>query len=1111
MKKWNLDVVTACLVVSLSGVCFAQITNFSQDVHDSIDLGLDYAASQNWFTDGCPPSGHGDATGLMTLAVLEKRADANQNAVSQGYAGANVDDQTRIDNGIAFVIARVAGSDPNAFKAYQDGADLMALSLYWRTGGPDQAGAISAINVLFDRISVNQGNHGYWCYTNGVCQDSSTTQLVMAGLAAARGVFLDNNDAARLASLNTLTSNTRNAYAVNGQQDNTPLDQIERGHGYNVGNRNSLQQTASGIWSQLAGGATVNDPSVQAYLHWIRNRYQYSTFTVTGGFNSSSYYYLWAFEKGMHSIEQSQIAINAGNVGPADMGVLPAANAPAFNGRQVHLDPATSPRAANFGVEGPGYYQDPLEQPRWYFDLARTLLDDQAANGLFTPSAGGRWNACSAHAYAILILARSAGGICIDTDDDGICDPDDNCVTNPNPNQADVDNDGVGDVCDNCVDVANPGQEDADGDGIGDVCEEGPEPGGQVCCEVCEVTVFTSADQCALAGGVIVDDELCCPKVCCEFPNGMVSIAHADQCLVSGQVIPMDRCDGAPGPDICCQQADGSVVNVPIAACIASGGQQVALDICENVCCHDEDAGTYSVTPSNACEGQAVAADLCVDVCCIEEGMASLVPGGLCNGEARPADQCKEICCQNGPGEPTTVPAALCEEGQVVPDAWCEEAVCCQLVDGTVVTVNPSVCAQREGLVLPNEQCVEVCCEDTDGAFTTQARVQCQVSGGMEAGSDACDAICCLNQDGSSTTTSRGACDAAGGDVAPAEACGEVCCQLPDGTALITSRAKCEADGGGAAPDEICDDVCCLRGDEAVSASADECVEPDRQVPPAWCEGPICCQLPEAPAQTLSHAQCELNQGQVVEAGVCVNVCCQIDNQFEYTTQVDCATTGGMEADEQRCKKVCCQIGDDYVDTGRMQCDEQGGVVAPASWCDAEICCALPENGMAGNMPAERCAQVGGQEVEAALCVEVCCDYNEDFRRAALMSSAECQSKLGSPDPDLCDALVCCGLPSGQFQEMAAADCTALSAPIVGNALCIALPSDVLREDENRLRAGAPEAGGGTSQGGQAADDDESTGCSAWTDGSTPSPWNPVFWLVGLYVFRRRWHTNSRR
>ena len=63
---------------------------------------------------------------------------------------------------------------------------------------------------------------------------------------------------------------------------------------------------------------------------------------------------------------------------------------------------------------------------------------------------------------------------CVDTDGDGICDPNDNCLTTPNPNQSDIDFDGVGDACDNCAQVTNPNQLDSDADGHGDVCDNCP-------------------------------------------------------------------------------------------------------------------------------------------------------------------------------------------------------------------------------------------------------------------------------------------------------------------------------------------------------------------------------------------------------------------------------------------------------------------------------------------------------------------------------------------------------------------------------------------------------------------------------------------------------------
>lgn len=82
-----------------------------------------------------------------------------------------------------------------------------------------------------------------------------------------------------------------------------------------------------------------------------------------------------------------------------------------------------------------------------------------------------------------------------DSDDDGVEDPDDNCVDDPNPLQEDADMDGQGDVCDpcpndadddidqdticgdvdNCPDIINLNQEDADADGQGDLCDVCPD------------------------------------------------------------------------------------------------------------------------------------------------------------------------------------------------------------------------------------------------------------------------------------------------------------------------------------------------------------------------------------------------------------------------------------------------------------------------------------------------------------------------------------------------------------------------------------------------------------------------------------------------------------
>ncbi len=52
----------------------------------------------------------------------------------------------------------------------------------------------------------------------------------------------------------------------------------------------------------------------------------------------------------------------------------------------------------------------------------------------------------------------------IDTDDDGVADPNDNCPFDYNPLQEDSDTDLLGDACDNCPFVYNPAQENMDAD-----------------------------------------------------------------------------------------------------------------------------------------------------------------------------------------------------------------------------------------------------------------------------------------------------------------------------------------------------------------------------------------------------------------------------------------------------------------------------------------------------------------------------------------------------------------------------------------------------------------------------------------------------------------------
>ena len=454
------------IALCLSGTqALAAITNFSTDVATSIDNGLAWLDSVGAFNN---PSSANDAAGLVLLALEEKRQSADPNSLTQGYSAASAPDQARMNNVVAYILANHI---PQEVYAYRDGQDMMALSVYLRTGGPNP-GTLAGINTLFDRIIASQNPSGYWCYEYfGLtsCDDSSTTQLVIAGLAAVRAVYSDPSysDPARLAQLNTATANARAAYAANGLAGEacSPggiLSATERGHGYNLGNCNSTQQTASGTWIQVVGGADLNDVNVQGYLEWLRNRYRYTNTTPTEQFWPSYWYYLWSSSKAYAFIEDSGVIPNPGNLSPADIGTLPPASAPAYVDREVHLDPTTVARVPLFGAGGAGYYSDPNEPARVYFDYAYTILTHQVAGGQYLDANGTtRWDNYAAQAYALLVLQRSVGGGCIDSDGDGVCDNVDNCVSTPNPNQEDGDGDGVGDVCDNCPVTPNADQDPA--------------------------------------------------------------------------------------------------------------------------------------------------------------------------------------------------------------------------------------------------------------------------------------------------------------------------------------------------------------------------------------------------------------------------------------------------------------------------------------------------------------------------------------------------------------------------------------------------------------------------------------------------------------------------
>ena len=441
----------------------AGLAEFKTDVNSAIDAGLAYARANNHFTVNT------EANGLSLLTLLEKES------IPAGYNGLGAADKILAQNAACILMTSGSFGARGGFYSYYDGQILMALSVYLTTGGPDApapatgptcagSSARATMNKVVDRslnaqtpgVPAANGPQGYWGYT-GNGYDSSTTQFTLAGLSAAKGFYAamgESVDKNRIPLITTALDLTSAAYAVNGKQNTgTFFDTCGAvgcyGHGYQsyygAGN-NSTQQTASGTWGQLAGsGKNVNDASVQRYLRWLQNSYNYNTNARPDSWSEAYFYSLWSSSKAYNIIQHAGVAATAGNIHPDDIGALPA-NA---SGRLVNRDPAVDSRPAPRGAGAAGYYAGAPKG--WYYDYAYRLMSLQNGTSGQFPNPNGSWNTAVDHAYAILVLQRSLGGACVDTDGDGVCDSVDNCPA-----------------------VANPGQENTYGDARGDACEPKP-------------------------------------------------------------------------------------------------------------------------------------------------------------------------------------------------------------------------------------------------------------------------------------------------------------------------------------------------------------------------------------------------------------------------------------------------------------------------------------------------------------------------------------------------------------------------------------------------------------------------------------------------------------